>query len=72
MCGLVSNLESKEGLDAVGSVKTIQAIGPDGATLSAEKEAFKMSFKITCVSLSLSLSLSLKQTYFHLFFKWQI
>lgn len=45
--GLGSNLEGKEGLHAVGSIETIQAVGPDGASLSAEKKAFKMSFKST-------------------------
>lgn len=35
--GLGSNLEGKEGLDAVGSVQTIQAVGPDGAPLGAVK-----------------------------------
>lgn len=49
---LISNLESKEGLDAVGSVETIQTVGPDGAALSAGRKAFKISFKSTCASLS--------------------
>lgn len=32
-------LKGKKSLDTVGSIKTIQAIGPCGPTLSAKKDA---------------------------------
>lgn len=33
-----SYLEGEKSLDAVGSVQTVQAVGPNGSTLSAEKK----------------------------------
>lgn len=32
-----SYLEGKKGLDTVGSVQTVQAVGPNGSTLSPKK-----------------------------------
>lgn len=33
-----SYLEGKKSLDAVGSVQTVQAVGPNGSTLSAKNK----------------------------------
>lgn len=36
---LDSNLKCKEGLNTVGSIQTVQAVTPDGPSLSPEKKS---------------------------------